>query len=606
MCQNIVGTEDYVQRIRTFNAVRDNILSNTGSEYITSGSFGEGLEMRGSDLDIMHVDKHIEVLENLTPHIDPKITYFLVEGDDVKAGYSQLRLEYNRYQLISKCCVEQNSKYYMSSSLFKQRFLLGQFTIHGPCISDKDGKFDSAICFHCPIWISSAAQWLSRSTNSWPGNNVKQSIIKHGVIFVPIGVKGSPKEDLEWRISFSVGERLLINTFTHTQLLCYALLKIILKDIISMYSKCKDILCSYFLKTIVFWISEEMPQSVWKPDNMIPCFVRCLNRLIYSVENSVCLHYFIPENNLFDKIVGLDREILLEKLYTLQSYGWRCILFSDQMSNFDISKRIFRIEPHTIYVKEVEKTLKSKMLYRFPVNKSDEFNKTLSKIVFNSCDNFSIYHVYKYSLSHTCHLHAQEISVDSTYNGNKYQYEQYRSCLSTLLQNVYHDAASGWLMVASFFYKTKQYQQALLITKYTLAKCTPEKLFLGMNMSYIHYQLLKLKSLKEKCVVDLLRILLVRAVMFKKNSGLIPDELKMDIAITSRTYESTAYAYFLTFLCHFHLKDIRECQDSILSLQLVIEENYLKTNQYNTLEANTLLDIAFQLVGDKISATQAF
>lgn len=106
--------------------------------------------------------------------------------------------------------------------------------------------------------------------------------------------------------------------------------------------------------------------------------------------------------------------------------------------------------------------------------------------------------------------------------------------------------------------------------------------------------------------MDLLRILFVRAVMFKKNSALIPDELKMDIAITSRTYESTAYAYFLTFLCHFHLKDIRECQDSILSLQLVIEENYLKTKQYNTLEANTLLDIAFQLVGDKISATQAF
>lgn len=49
MCQNIVGTADYVKQIRLMNAVRDNLTSNNFGTYITSGSFGEGLEMRGSD-----------------------------------------------------------------------------------------------------------------------------------------------------------------------------------------------------------------------------------------------------------------------------------------------------------------------------------------------------------------------------------------------------------------------------------------------------------------------------------------------------------------------------------------------------------------------------
>jgi hypothetical protein len=48
----------------------------------------------------------------------------------------------------------------------------------------------------------------------------------------PIGCKGSKNEDIEWRFSFSVGEKLLIYSFTHVQLICYALMKILLKDVI--------------------------------------------------------------------------------------------------------------------------------------------------------------------------------------------------------------------------------------------------------------------------------------------------------------------------------------------------------------------------------------
>ncbi|XP_063416265.1 uncharacterized protein LOC134697908 [Mytilus trossulus] len=324
MCQNIVGSETHVNSMRLMHTVKDNVSSNTKVTVITSGSFGEGLELRGSDLDVMYVTKSIEVFEDFKTAYTTVYLCLEMETDDVKPGFTQLLIEQIHTQFPCKHCEEHNGKHYFSGTSFKQEIMENTDTIvHGPCVSDKEGKWDQAMCLHCRTWISQASQWITRSNNSWPSYSVKQSIIKHGVLFVPIGVKGSPKEDIEWRISFSVGEKFLINTFTHTQLICYALLKILLKDVIATYAECENLLCSYFLKTIIFWVSEELPQSIWKPENLIHCFMRCFSRLIYSVDYSICLHYFIPENNMFeDKIQGhAHRET---KTKSLALYRFMC------------------------------------------------------------------------------------------------------------------------------------------------------------------------------------------------------------------------------------------------------------------------------------------
>ncbi|XP_071147375.1 uncharacterized protein [Mytilus edulis] len=613
LCQNIVGTEDHVKTIRLMNTVRDNFSSSKLFTCITSGSYGEGLEMQGSDLDIMQVIQYIKVYADKQPNFDPSITYLSMDTDDVKPGFTQLRLVYSRDLYSLKFCEEHNGKHYFSSALWKGNALLfmgkGE-TIHGPCISDKKGEFDFAFSLHCKTWISSAVNWITRSGGSWPSHNVKQSILKHGVLFVPIGVHGSPKEDLEWRVSFSVAEKLLIYTFTHTQLMCYALLKIILKDVIANDSECKDLLCSYFLKTIVFWISEELPSSVWKPDNLIPCFMRCFSRLVYCVEYSVCLHYFIPDNNMFEnKIEGRARGVLLNKLNTLHSYGWRCILFSDQISNFAVSMWNFPIEPFTLYVNDVQKVVQSSMLYI--ANSFLETNYELK--IFNTgllhniwFHYFSLKQLYAYYISQSCSKLAQRLPVDGAIINNKYQYKQYKSCLSTLLTNIYHDAVSGWLMIASFFYKTKQYRKALHIIRYSLSKCTFDKLFFGMTLSEINYQSLKLLSFNKTSIAYLLKILFVDHILFNIDSTLTPEELLMEGWIGKYTIPSTAYAYFLSVLCHYHLNNLRQCQDSIQYLKLVTGERYLMSAVGSTAEVYTLLGIALQLFGDKESAQQAF
>ncbi|XP_071147303.1 uncharacterized protein [Mytilus edulis] len=595
------------------NTVRDNLSSDKSRTIITSGSYGEGLEMRGSDLDIMLVEKSIKVNADKQPDFDPSITYLSMDTDGVKPGFTQLRLEYNRIQYHLECCEEHNGKHYFSSALWKGKLLLfgdKDETIHGPCITDKKGYVDYAFSLHCKTWISSAVNWITRSSSSWPSHNVTQSIINHGVLFVPIGVHGSPKEDLEWRISFSVAEKLLIDTFTHTQLMCYALLKIILKDVIANVSECKDLLCSYFLKTIIFWISEELPSSVWKPDNLIHCFMRCFNRLVYCVEYSVCLHYFIPENNMFEKkIEGRARDVLLNKLNTLHSYGWRCILFSDQISNLAVSMWNFPIEPFILYVNDVKKIVQSVMLYcgnssLESYSKLDIFNTGILHNIW--CHHFSLKQLYAYYISQKCRRLAQRLPLDGAIINNKYQYKQYKSCLSTLLTNVYGDAVSGWLMVASLFYITKQYSKALHIIRYSISKCTPDKLYHGMTLSDIHYQSLKLLSFNKTSVAYLLKILFVDLLYLRKNSTLTPEELLIEGWKIPYVIPSTAYVYFLSVLCHYHLNNVRHCQDSIQDLKLVIGERYLMPNLKCIANSYTLLGIALQLYGDKESARHAF
>jgi hypothetical protein len=55
-----------------------------------------------------------------------------------------------------------------------------------------------------------------------------------------------------------MAEKQLSHAMNYTQILCYSLLKLSLKNIIDRNDNVKGLLCSYFMKTAVFWLSEEI------------------------------------------------------------------------------------------------------------------------------------------------------------------------------------------------------------------------------------------------------------------------------------------------------------------------------------------------------------
>ncbi|CAC5355682.1 unnamed protein product [Mytilus coruscus] len=450
ICQNIVGTEKHVKRLRLLNAARDKLSNSDIDLTVTSGSFGEGIDLRGSDLDLMFIDQCVEVYD-VKPHFYPNISYLSMDTDDVKPGYTQLILEYTRKKKLFEQCEQFCDKYYLSSTLWKIRLRTPHFNnIHGPCISDKDGIVDFAHCLHSKTWEPAAEHWIERSNNSWPNK--------------------------------------------------------------------------------VYNFSASMQYSRMDQHRF---YVNDVYKTIESLSFNIANYYFFLQDN------------------------WTNVFFSSSI------------------------------------------NRGIQNVV--SSDHSSIKRMYTYYISKLCSLRAQSIPLNSAYSGNKYQYQKYKSCICTLLQNIYHDAISGWLMLASFFYKTKLYTEALRVIMYSLSKCTFEKLYPSMELSdiHIHHQLFKLKSIQWKLIH-------LDSMIFFENSTLIPDELLIEVNNKSCLIPSSVYAYFLQFLCHYKLKNVRKCQDIIKVLQLVIEGNHLLRGSTLKAVANALLGVAFQIVGDTESARQAF
>ena len=594
LCHHIVGTEETVKTKRTFNTIRDDISSNETLTQITSGSFGEGLEMKGSDLDIMYVAQDVHVYEDINKvPFNSRKTTVVMDMDDCKLGFTQLRLLQCYDPDILRMCKQVGNYIYLSNEQLKsdvREQIRKPIMIHGPCLSDMGGITDLAICFHSREWISPAHKWIKRHNSSWPSSELKSRIIDHGVLFVPIGCRGSKNEDIEWRCSFSVGEKLLIYTFTHVQLMCYALMKILLKDVIDSNDDCKGLLCSYYIKNIIFWVSEELPLSIWRPENLIYCFMRCFERLLYCVEYSMCPHYFIPEINMFEnKIEGHERQILLGRLKVLYSYGWRCILLSKQLSKYRvISSNILSASNERMeYIKSILCT-KSVGL---PLAEG-------RKIPFTRyCQSPRLQSYSHYIMSLRNNNAAQQVYVGGR-NRNKAQYNQYQTCLSYLLYNLHHDSVSGWLMLASFYYRMKHYNTALNIVSYAVSKCTTEKVYCQLDLSNEQYALIKTRTIQSISITRVLKLLLVRYVWFTPQSTLIPEELELDVVNGYHYLPPVVYSHFLRFLCHYHLNNVNQCCNAISDLQLTLSEDYFISNNMQRSNSYNCLDVAYTLIGN--------
>jgi hypothetical protein len=76
-----------------------------------------------------------------------------------------------------------------------------------------------------------------------------------------------------------MAEKQLSHAMNYTQILCYALLKLSLKNIIDRNDKVKGLLCSYFMKTAVFWLSEEISINVFQLQNLFHCYFLCIDKI---------------------------------------------------------------------------------------------------------------------------------------------------------------------------------------------------------------------------------------------------------------------------------------------------------------------------------------
>ena len=330
LLDDITGTEEIVKIRKDYCKTHDCIRSTDGINMYYTGSKAEGLDLPGSDQDYM-IDMNnmidIEVSDSMEDLQSTRANKLLIVTDNVPPAFALLQCLslYNKFLHHAK--VEMDDNFYLSSedflSALNSSVKSQTHRIHGPSVESwseledisKAGK-DNVPSILCKDWPSAANEWKDRPRHyGWPSQKDREGIEEFGFHLVPIGHPFSTRKSLEWRLSFSIAERTLVWSFNHTQLQCYALMKLLLKEFVktNCAEKHTDVLCSYFIKTFLFWQFETTDKLFWQPPNLSGCMIYLLHQFYTCIESGVLRHYFIPRFNLL--AIKLTPEAQTELLY---------------------------------------------------------------------------------------------------------------------------------------------------------------------------------------------------------------------------------------------------------------------------------------------------
>ena len=481
---------------------------------------------------------------------------------------------------------------------------------------------DHVTCIHCSFWPSVASEWVDRTRASgWPSEDAINKIVDFGFHLVPIGYPHSPMKMMEWRISFSVAERLLVWSFSHTQLQMYAILKLILKEFIK--PKCSTenyVLCSYFIKTFLFWKFEETERSFWKIEKFRDCLKFLMNEFCMILRDGTLKHYFIPIFNLFE--VKLTREAQLELFhlyhiaihYDMKIIG-QCRTLNPIWEKFS--------EGHSDPEMSLTCTGQRKCL-RCYMTKQNFINTTKSiidstRLGFNRpCTSGKILNaLVEISLQSSTSLLSLTVGICCLHHNlhrNSYWPKANKSIYSMIqfLNNSCMDIATGKLWTAILHLLKYDYNRALLIINNLLSSIPPYALYRSrcglvsgsdahnlytetyVNSELTFPQIAKRAWLFDFCVHNHFITLVPAAIQIELMFG--------DPAILS----PFTCAYYLQFLCYHGLRQFDNRDNSLRQLTEVPEKpeqcgsNCMRYSSFN-IAGHCLL-----VAGDKVRAREMF
>ncbi|XP_062587472.1 uncharacterized protein LOC134249101 [Saccostrea cucullata] len=344
--KKVIGLNSHQNLLRRkIENVQNNIYLSKDSPVIKIESSAEGFRMLPNDIDHMFIDKNVQVSEKGIYSSSRTCQVRMEKSKPHQPGYVKLNLltpdRANRHLRQSACAMD--GAIYISSDLYVKLHLGENEEQHGPSLKkllENGTELDEVHCLYCVHWPSDAEEWYFRKrSHGWPDTNSIQTIYNNGCHVVPIGSKSIDRygnwsvDPFIWRLSFSMAEKHLVYTMNDTQLLVYGTFKLLLKE--AFENNC-DTLCSYFMKTLVFWSIEESPSALWHPLRLVSCIEVCLKRLISWVSKGFCPNYFVRENNMFyGRLDEKEQCVLINHLFELYAQGWRCLLRCPSMKPFE-------------------------------------------------------------------------------------------------------------------------------------------------------------------------------------------------------------------------------------------------------------------------------
>ncbi|KAK3088219.1 hypothetical protein FSP39_016302 [Pinctada imbricata] len=498
---DILGQECIVKIRRQRSDIDDefaNCDSYGDTTEITSGSRAEGFEFESSDFDRMFIDRNVIVLtddSHITALIYRTPTILIMETENVSPGFTFIRyLRYNQNNTtLKRSLVLRGTGAYVSSKHIRESFMSTNLsTCHGPCQTHTYMGFegDDAYTLRCPVWPKEAISFVYRSLRQgWPSYDTLTQICKDGCLLVPINSKQqqySDMADLQWRISFSLAEKKLVYSMNHCQFLCYGLSKLFLNEVLKKASPIEDLLCSYFMKSAVFWEISDSSRD-WSPDIFLSKFWNVFRRLIQWVSIGYCPNFFIPENNMFQgKIYGESQMTLLNTLRDLYMDGYRCLLRCPSLNN-DLSLLITQPQiAYTLSCDESEyvplimikrRRLLVILVFRFfiDVTKRERIMQILINMLsMMNTESAEIMCAVRLGINHVLQVYAQHLFLSKKYHHlnkslNRIQYKKVKAA-QMILWKVNTFFCMNYFILIQLMYMSGNYHKTVGKIHYTRHK----------------------------------------------------------------------------------------------------------------------------------------
>ncbi|XP_021361101.1 uncharacterized protein LOC110455344 [Mizuhopecten yessoensis] len=590
------------------------------------GSRGEGLEFECSDKDVMLSDNRVIVIQpnDEIPEGDVSKTVLVMDTTGCMPGYTLLRQHqvgvlYNGE--VMGAMVHFPGSVYLSSVVYISNKLNPGHYQHGPCSTTTchcrvGHEVDRAYCFHCLSWPDSLSDFRSRTIHCvWPSRQLVNHIVKQGCYFVAIGDKHSSLNAMQWRISFAKAEKSLVMSFNHVHLKTYALLKIFLKECLEREESIKDLLCSYFMKTILFHAIEHSTSSMWVDENIVQCFWFCFTILLEFVQTGYCPNYFVLTHNMFlSNVTGDNRRRLLHVLNKYQCMGWKCLFQCPSLQSLPQevieSRSMYPLANHEqLVMEEFRQDELIRMLFDHMriIDIAAAFSS--ANMDFLKCPNDNISDLLLLYFIKAMTITSSNITADLTLSHrytNKRVYTKIRKNKWLLHMSSATDVCEGLLLLATFYINAGSYSKASAVATRVVSACQQSALIQRFghfkNSEYLNDMCGKGYTLLQKFKRSF--VLVYR--IFKKQNKLYPPELDLEVAADEEGIDipPLPYAVFLLVLSAYKLGDTKKARTTLDDLLAVRRNEVYGVRNYPIL--HNLVGICHQLLGNTRHAVKSY
>lgn len=622
LCQNI-GTKQQVDSRRDIMDIEElfNKLSSLECKRRICGSIREGFTLK-SDVDFMNWYEKIKVIWNFSQAESYENHIFIyADSSESPPGYSLLFLTSEKNcdndlnEMLSSASIQINGKKCLSSSKLRQDDFDSSprgSAINGPCLSETLGhiKYDFSTCLASDILPPFTASWVHMyRCLSWPPADVVRSIVKNGCHFVPIGHKLGNHKDNEWRISFAVSEYELVRSMNHTQFLTYGWLKLMLDQQINKKPLCNEhkLLCSYHIKTVVFWAIQQNTLHHWCPQTLLAGFWICFKLLLKWVYEGVCPNFFIPENNMFKtKMHGVLQQRLFRKLYRWYENGIdACPPIKYILCDLTHTNRIDEnslISEHKFdaeFFKEVD--------FKSEINISSLHDFNVTEKVLEQLINlpFTQYEIVMLQRHVSSVLQSTAFILQNVYSSrrnNKLIYNADKVSCQMLKLATKWGFLSDILYFAMYYYKTYRYREALSLLEIAKTKLdSPYVLYVGKAKG-------NPKTVDGLSLSMKMRRVVIGDIRLKTDINYINELIPEQTACYRNLNTSLRVPHFvimnmLTFLCSRHVETFR-AKSALNALKYAVE-HVTDTEHYGRISYE-ILGLSQEIAGNKQDALNSY